>query len=159
NIFAGRGPFMKFFCFEIEMFVAPWCDGLTQCASEFLKIGKCSRAFIVFVANRALDQVAMAVSVWIVALAEELCVLDIGKRRNMQTVRGTERFANAQKHLASFPGFREKIIAFMQTNTRRCRFAPEDETSYRFRRHRFAVQSVDVPVQIFVIELASQRSN
>ena len=81
---------MKLSCFEIEMFVAPWPDGLTQCASEFLEIGKRSRAFVIFVANGALDDVAMAVSAWIVALAEQLRVLGIRKGRDMQTVRGTE---------------------------------------------------------------------
>ena len=47
----------------------------------------------------------------------------------------------------------------MQTNTRRRRFALKDEMSHRFRRYRFIAQSIDVTVQIFVIELASQRSN
>ena len=53
NIFAGRGSFAKFFCFEIEMFVAPRRDGLTQYASEFLKIGERTGTFIICAANCA----------------------------------------------------------------------------------------------------------
>ena len=95
NIFAGRGSFAKLFYFEIEMFVAPRRDGLTQYASEFLKIGERAGTFIIFAANCALHHVAMAVPAWVVALAEELCVLGIGKGKDMQSVRSTELFANA----------------------------------------------------------------
>ena len=90
NIFAGRGSFAKLFRFEIEMFVAPRRDGLTQYASEFPKIRKRARRFIIFAADCGLRHVAMAVPARVVAFPKQLRVLDIGKGRDMQTVRGTE---------------------------------------------------------------------
>ena len=72
------------------MFVTPRRDGLTHYASEFLKIGERTGTFIICAANCALDHVAMAVAAWVIALAEELCVLGIGEGRDMQTVRSTE---------------------------------------------------------------------
>ena len=72
------------------MFVAPRRDGLTQYASEFLKIGERTGTFIIWPANCALHHVAMAVPAWVVALAEELCVLAVGEGRDMQAVRSTE---------------------------------------------------------------------
>src|SRR6476619_4037134 len=90
NIFAGRGSFAKLFCFEIEMFVAPGRDGLTLYASEFLKIGERAGTFVIFAAHCTLHHVAMAVPAWVVALAEQLCVLGFGEGRDMQTVRSTE---------------------------------------------------------------------
>src|SRR5438094_6290020 len=139
NVFARRRSISKVFRFTIEVSILPGLKRLFDRLFESAKIPKRSAPFVIFAANRCLRQIAMTMTMEIVALPVELRVLGIRKSGGVQSMRGVERHLQPEKNSFAFPHFRKKIIALVQAEAMQRQtsvYALVDITGEALSRHR-----------------------
>src|SRR5438874_11274508 len=81
------------------------------------KIPKRSAPSVIFAANRCLCQIAMTMTMEIVALSVELCVLGIRKSGGVQSMRGVERHLQPEQTSLVLPNLRKKLRALVLPNS------------------------------------------
>lgn len=160
NILAGRGNFAEILGFEIEMSIFPGLDRLSKSFPKGDEVVKDSAPVVVISANRCLGKIKMAVSARIVALAKQRGVFFVGKRRDVQSMRGAEARLHSKKDILIVPGFRKEIFPLVQAdsmNRKRRRDSFSYVTGQALRSDRSIFQAGDVFIQISVIQFFPKR--
>src|SRR5690242_19383905 len=98
------------------MAIAPWVERFCNSVLQRNEIVKRSAAYIVLAAHSRFRQVAVTVPAWIVALAIEVRVLGIGKRRCMQAMCCMKWHLQSQENNLVSPRLRKKVVALLQAN-------------------------------------------
>src|SRR5258708_16474142 len=98
------------------MSILPGLDRVMERFLERREVVKRSATFVVVSANRCFGEIKVAVTARVIAFAKKRGVLVIGKRRNVQSMRGAEARLHSEKNILVRPDLGEKILALVQTD-------------------------------------------
>src|SRR6266540_3391656 len=116
DIFSGRRRIAKILRFEIKMSISPWLKRFCHRVLQRHKVVERAAAHIVIASDSRFRQIPVTVTRWIVAFAIKVCVLGIGKRGCMQSMRRLKRRLQSEKNGFVPQSFSEKIGTLVQTN-------------------------------------------